>query len=84
MNRTMKRTTPANQAREVALRDACRDVCMYCGFRCPQWDSSVDGPNAASNYTHQSLSSLQTVLCEASSVWSRIAYEKKYGPIYSE
>ena len=72
--------------REQALRDACGDVCMYCGHRAPGY-TDAEGPNAAGNYVHADMivstsvypESLERrrVLCVASSIWQRIAYERR-------
>jgi hypothetical protein len=57
------------QTRHQALVDAARDVCMYCDGRAFAAKLSTL-PNAAGNYTHGSI------LCPATSIWSRIAYER--------
>jgi hypothetical protein len=82
----MKGRTTANQAREEAFRDACRDVCMYCGQRVPGY-TAAEGPNNAGNFVHRDTATTRVPrneLCIASAVWARINYEKKFGPIYAE
>lgn len=62
---------------ESARLEAMRDVCMYCGGRAPQWHTEVSGkPNSAGNYVHISREGDSIVLCEATSIQSRINYEK--------
>jgi len=58
------------------LQQATKDVCGYCGGNFPGWPP-VEGPNAASNYVH--VRDGKTVLCEASSIHSRLAFDVKFG-----
>lgn len=63
-------------ARYDALQQAARDVCMYCGGRALGFGEPL-GPNGAGNWTHASARSTgRPVLCLASSIYSRMRYER--------
>lgn len=54
-------------------RDECkRDVCCYCGGRCPQYETIPEGPNSAMNWIHKyKTDSTRSGLCVASSIYAR-------------
>lgn len=60
--------------RRQALFDAANDVCMYCSGHAIGYGPPV-GPNAAGNFVHYPGGSSDDVLCAASSIVSRLAFE---------
>lgn len=71
--------TDLMRGRERALRDACQDVCMYCGKRALGY-GEAEGPNDAGNHIHRDTSVTtkeRTVLCMASAIWHRIRWESR-------
>ena len=62
----------AQQVKE--LREAAKDVCMYCGGRA-LGKRTVSGPNQAGNYIHADPSTTgRDALCMASAIYSRLVY----------
>ena len=65
--------------RLLTLVDAAEDVCCDCGRRSFPGDSRpLSGPNSAGNYCHRvdhPEGGFYSLLCRASVIWSRIAFE---------
>ena len=58
-----------------------RDVCMYCGGRCPEYNRIPEWPNAAGNWVHRNKAVKRYpegsgALCVASSIFARENYER--------
>ena len=70
----------AQQTRQDALREAARQVCLYCSGNARGYMLGVAGPNSAGNYTHEVPEdswAKEGVLCRATSIWSLIYYENR-------
>lgn len=77
-----KREQGILNARRSAYRQACMDVCDYCKVSSyPQEVQEIHGPNSVGEYYHVVLmcDPGAEVVCAASAIWARIAFEEKMG-----
>jgi len=65
-----------NEIRQQALRDAAKDVCMYCSRRAPGAGRARRGPSDSGNWVHDI--GTKDVLCPATSILNRL--ESETGP----